>query len=439
MNEVFLERMKNMLQDEFEDYLKALDDPMHKGLRINTLKWDAQSFKDSGLCSWKETPLSDHIFEIPEDVKLGKTVEHHQGLFYLQEVSACSAVEILNPLPGDFVLDLCAAPGGKSTQIAMKLNHQGLLITNEIDAQRAQVLLSNCERCGISNAIITNSAPEILCPQLVGCMDKVLVDAPCSGEGMFRKHSKAMDDWSEAHVKACAQRQKRIVDQAVTTLKPGGIMVYSTCTYSVEENEEVIDYLLQTYPDFELMPTTTQFGRPGYDVGVCDGSKVRRIFPMDGGEGHFVAKLRKKQGTFKELKRIKSNQPHKSVNIFLKDQLSSIPLNVYMVKEKVYLADAFYDLGKVRVLRQGILAGEIIKERFEPHQHFYSSAFLRPYFLKITSCSHDEMVRYMQGEVLTHPAPKGYIGLVWNEHMIGFGKSDGQTIKNKLPKGLRQR
>lgn len=139
-----------------------------------------------------------------------KTVEHHQGLFYLQEVSACSAVEILNPLPGDFVLDLCAAPGGKSTQIAMKLNHQGLLITNEIDAQRAQVLLSNCERCGISNAIITNSAPEILCPQLVGCMDKVLVDAPCSGEGMFRKHSKAMDDWSEAHVKACAQRQKEL-------------------------------------------------------------------------------------------------------------------------------------------------------------------------------------------------------------------------------------
>ena len=293
MNEVFLQRMKDMLKDEYEDYLKALDDPMHKGLRVNTLKWDAESFKQSGLCEYKSTSMSDVIFEIPEDVKLGKTVQHHQGLFYLQEVSACSAVEVLNPQPGDFVLDLCAAPGGKTTQIAMKLANQGLLITNEIDSQRAQILLSNCERCGVSNAIITNASPDVLCPVLEGTMDKVLVDAPCSGEGMIRKHSAAMEEWSVANIKACAARQKRIVDQAVKALKAGGIMVYSTCTYAMEENEEVIDYILATYPEMELLDTTDRFGRPGFDFGLCEGTKVRRIFLMDGGEGHFVALFRK--------------------------------------------------------------------------------------------------------------------------------------------------
>ena len=438
MKEQFLQRMKDMLKDEYEDYLNALNDPMHKGLRINTLKWDAVSFENSGLCKAEKTALSDAVYEITEDVKLGKTVEHHQGLFYLQEVSACSAVEILDPRPGDFVLDLCAAPGGKSTQIAMKLNHQGLLIANEIDSQRSQILLSNCERCGISNAIITNSSPETLCPVLEGCMDKVLVDAPCSGEGMFRKHSQAMEDWSEAHVKACAQRQKRIVDQAVKVLKPNGIMVYSTCTYSIEENEEVIDYILSEYPEMELLESTQRFGRAGFDFGRCEGSKVRRLFLMDGGEGHFVARLRKKEGTLKELKKLRSTPVHKAAASFLKEQ-TDVNLRVLSANDKVYLADEFYDLKKVRVLRQGILAGEIIKDRFEPHQHFYSSALLEGHYLKITSCSHDEMLKYMQGEQLNKPCSKGFVGIEYNKHLIGFGKSDGQVIKNKLPKGLRQR
>ena len=438
MNEQFLARMKDMLKDEYEDYLKALDDPMHKGLRVNTLKWDAESFKASGLCEYKSTSMSDVIFEIPEDVKLGKTVEHHQGLFYLQEVSACSAVEVLDPQPGDFVLDLCAAPGGKTTQIAMKLANQGLLITNEIDSQRAQILLSNCERCGVSNAIITNASPDVLCPVLEGTMDKVLVDAPCSGEGMIRKHSVAMDEWSVANIKACAARQKRIVDQAVHVLKAGGIMVYSTCTYAMEENEEVIDYILSTYPEMELLDTTDRFGRPGFDFGLCEGSKVRRIFLMDGGEGHFVARLRKKEGISKELKKLRTGNVHPSVTQFLKEQLDC-SLSVLMLKGKAYLAPQFYDLGKVKVLRQGICAGEVIKDRFEPHQHFYSSALLRPSFKKITSCSHDEMIKYMQGEVLMKSCPKGVTGLEYKGQLLGFGKSDGNMIKNKLPKGLRQR
>ncbi len=438
MNEQFLIRMKDMLKEEFEDYLKALDDPMHKGLRINTLKWDIDSFKNSQICEYAPTSLSDFVFEIPEESKLGKTIEHHQGLFYLQEVSACSAVEILDPQPGDFVLDLCAAPGGKSTQIAMKLNHKGLLISNEIDSQRAQILLSNCERCGVSNAIITNSSPEVLCEALQGCMDKVLVDAPCSGEGMFRKHSKAMEDWSQAHVKACSQRQKRIVDEAVKVLKPGGIMVYSTCTYAIEENEEVIDYLLQKYPQMELLDSTERFGRRGFDVGKCDGHKVRRIFLMDGGEGHFVARLRKKDGVSKELKKLRCTPLHKAAASFLKEQLD-FELKATMINEKIYLADEFYDLKKVRILRQGIQAGEIIKDRFEPHQHFYSSALLEGHYQKITSCSHDEMIKFMQGEQLNKAALKGFVGICYQNHLIGFGKSDGTTIKNRLPKGLRQR
>lgn len=438
MSQEFFQRMKELLKDEFDDYLEALDDPMHKGLRVNTLKWNSEAFLNSGLCEAKPTSMSQHIFEIPEDVKLGKTIEHHQGLFYLQEVSACSAVEVLDPQPYDRVLDLCAAPGGKTTQIAMKLDNKGLLITNEIDAQRAQILLSNCERCGVSNAIITNASPDVLCPVLEGTMDKVLVDAPCSGEGMIRKHSVALEEWSLANIKACAARQKRIVDQAVHVLKPGGIMVYSTCTYAMEENEEVIDYLLASHPEMELLDTTDRFGRPGFDYGLCEGSKVRRIFLMDGGEGHFVARLRKKEGSSKELKKMRLSQVHPSAVQFMKQQLD-VSMNVAVLKDKVYLAEQFYDLGKIKILRQGICAGEIIKDRFEPHQHFYSSALLKPHFKKITSCSHDEMIKFMQGEVLMKPVEKGYIGLSYQGHLIGFGKSDGQFIKNKLPKGLRQR
>lgn len=202
----------------------------------------------------------------------------------MQEPSASSAVEVLDVQEGDWVLDMCAAPGGKSTQIAAKLQHSGLLVSNEIEAKRAAVLMSNMERLGFSECMITNARPDELAKEMGGWFDKVLVDAPCSGEGMFKKHAKAMDDWSVEHVASCAMRQKLILESAYETLKEEGILVYSTCTYSMEENEEVIYAFLKHHEDMELLDCQVNFGRSGFSYRDLDVTKVRRIFPMDQGK-----------------------------------------------------------------------------------------------------------------------------------------------------------
>ena len=234
----FLLRMKSLLGDEFDEFLKFYNsDDFIKGLRVNTLKCLPEK-----LCSLldfelKKTPFCDEGFYIPSDVKsIGNNPLHHAGAFYVQEPSATSAVTMLDVHEGDYVLDLCAAPGGKSTQIGAKLNGTGLLWSNEIVRSRANILLSNIERMGISNAVVSNCRPDELCKRLENRFDRILVDAPCSGEGMFRKND-AEREWSIEHVKSCAARQLLILNSAKDALKNGGYMVYSTCTFSKEENE----------------------------------------------------------------------------------------------------------------------------------------------------------------------------------------------------------
>ena len=268
----FLLRMKSLLGDEFDEFLKFYNsDDFIKGLRVNTLKCSPEK-----LCSLldfelKKTPFCDEGFYIPSDVKsIGNNPLHHAGAFYVQEPSATSAVTMLDVREGDYVLDLCAAPGGKSTQIGAKLNGTGLLWSNEIVRSRANILLSNIERMGISNAVVSNCRPDELCKRLENRFDRILVDAPCSGEGMFRKND-AEREWSIEHVKSCAARQLLILNSAKDALKNGGYMVYSTCTFSKEENEGVISRFLTENPDFELVDSGVTFGRPTLDY-------ARRIF-----------------------------------------------------------------------------------------------------------------------------------------------------------------
>lgn len=439
MNKEFLLKMKEYLNDDYEEYLTTLDNPFKRGLRVNTLKISSNDFLKLNVIDLKPTKVSSNVFEINSSEKIGNTFEHKAGLFYLQEVSACTPVEILDPQPEEYVLDLCAAPGGKSTQIAMKMDNKGLLISNEINNSRAQILLGNMERIGVSNALITNSSVEKLCDQLVGSMDKVLVDAPCSGEGMFKKEDAALKDWSIEHVKACAIRQKKIIDSAVKVLKEDGILVYSTCTYSKEENEEVIDYLLQNHPEFELLSIDVDYGRKGLDCGLVDGNKVLRIYPMDIGEGHFVAKLRKlSSDNTKKINTLNNHELPSVVKEFMKCQIDYSFKYYYVNDNKVYASNTpFVDLKSIHVIRQGVLLGEIVKDRFEPHQHMYVCALLNNHFNKITSCSHEELLKYLHGNQLTMKTDKGYRALMYNGYVFGFGKSDGAVIKNKYPKGLR--
>lgn len=440
MNQQFLDRMKAYLQEEYDAYRQELEKPLYRGVRFNPVKCSIEEGKALSLCTLTPSAICPESFYIPEEIeRLGNHPAHLAGLFYMQEPSASSAVEILDVLEEDWVLDLCAAPGGKSTQIAGKLRHTGLLVSNEIESKRAQILLSNLERLGFGECMMTNAHPEVLCKEMAGCFDKVLVDAPCSGEGMFKKHSKAMEDWSIAHVEACAARQKLILESAYQALKQEGILVYSTCTYSMEENEEVVYDLLQKHPDMELLDAGVAFGRPGLAYRDLDVRKLRRILPMDQGEGHFVAKLIKHGEAYQaKLQYLDQARLPSYVTTFLQDQLSCLPSYAMLLQDKVYLkATPFLQLKKTRILRQGILAGEIRKQRLEPHQHFYTAAQLAPYYQRSYDMSDEECQLYLQGNQLNVPAYKGYTLMKWQGYPIAFAKGDGLVLKNKYPKGLR--
>lgn len=337
-----------------------------------------------------------------------------------------------------WVLDLCSAPGGKSAQIAAKLNNTGFLLSNELDSKRANILLSNMERCGVSENMITQCAAEKLCPQLTGLFDRVLVDAPCSGEGMMKKHASASLEWSQENIATCAYRQSSILDSACSCLKENGILVYSTCTYAMEENEQVIYNFLKNHPEMELVDCGPHIQRVGYPYQDLDYTKVRRIMPMDGGEGHFVAKMRKKSVEIPaRIKNIKPAKLEACVIDFLKDQLTQIPSYLIQIQNKVYARyQPFIQLEGINVLREGICVGEVIKGRFEPHHHFYTASSLTPYLKHKIELNEEQLKTYLSGNVL-NIAYKGYVALCYHQIPIGFGKGDGTMIKNKYPKGLR--
>ncbi len=436
MKEQFLKRMKQYLTTEYDAYVATLTQPVYRGLRVNLLKEDRELLQ--AHFSLRPSLFCKDGFYI-EDKVSGNHPFHLQGLFYMQEPSASSVASILDVQPNDWVLDLCAAPGGKSSQIAATLQNTGFLVSNEYNAQRSTILLSNMERMGVSENMITNCEVPTLCKQLVGCFDRVVVDAPCSGEGMFKIHQKAIDDWSEEHVKSCANRQRSILEDAYTTLKKDGILVYSTCTYAMEENEEVIADFLQAHQDMQLLDCKTNFGRSGFACEGMDASKVCRIFPMDEGEGHFIAKMqRTSENKQTKLTTLKTHKIEPCVHDFFMEQIGFIPAYLYVHNNQVYAKQSpFIKLDKGKILRQGVLCGEIIKNRFEPHHHFYMAAWFAPYFKKVVSLDEQQCKTFISGNVLMLPSEKGYCALSYHHHIIGFGKSDGKQIKNKFPKGLR--
>ena len=329
-----------------------------------------------------------------------------------------------------YVLDLCAAPGGKSTQIASHLK-SGYLVSNEIDAKRAQILLSNIERMGVKNVAVTNTSVDKLAKVFDACFDKILVDAPCSGEGMIKKHDIALNNWSIENIELCATRQKEILEHAYSMLKPGGTLVYSTCTYALEEDEDVVLDFLDKHEDMVLVDPEVSWGRKG-----LKDLNVRRIFPMDGGEGHFIAKFKKQSGVAGKLPVLKSKKIDKITEKFLKEQLNTLPNYYYIDKDRVYGMDVpFVDFKKVKVLRQGVYLGDVIKNRFEPSHSFYMVADFD--YKRKVDVTLEEMDLFMHGEVLQKECEKGYVAVCFKGHPFGFGKSDGKQIKNKIPKGLR--
>lgn len=434
----FLFRIKSLLGDDFDEFLKFYENENYKGLRVNTLKCSAEKLRMLVDFELVNTPFCKEGFYIPSDVtSLGNSPLHHCGAFYIQEPSATSAVEMLGVEKNDFVLDLCAAPGGKSTQIGAKLQGTGLLWSNEIVRNRANILLSNIERMGISNAVVSNCHPDILCNELQGKFDKVLVDAPCSGEGMFRKNSDAQNEWSVEHVKSCAQRQLMILNSAKNALKEGGVMVYSTCTFSQEENEDVITQFLSENPDFELEDAGIDFGRKTLEY-AC------RIFPMDGGEGHFAARLRKKGEGYGSIIPYKNNQKiDDKVWDFYDSLFVDRPFgdNLTLVGEKIIILPENYNrnIKNTGIIRAGVILGEIVKNRIEPHHSVFMAAQKSECRSAVDfDLNSDEIHKFLHGEEIAVPSEvKGYTAVCVNGMTVGFGKASNGRLKNKYPKGLR--
>lgn len=434
----FLFRMKSLLGDEYDEFLKFYEAENFRGLRVNTLKCSVEKLKNLLDFELNNTPFCGEGFYIPDNVSsLGNNPLYHAGAFYIQEPSATSAVTMLDVNEDDYVLDLCAAPGGKSTQIGAKLNGTGLLWSNEIVKNRANILLSNIERMGIKNAVVSNCRPDVLCQNLSNCFDKVLVDAPCSGEGMFRKNSDAQVQWSEEHVKSCAQRQLLILNSAKHALKPGGVLVYSTCTFSYEENEGVISEFLAENPDFELIDANVSFGRPALEL-------ARRIFPMDGGEGHFAAKLYKK-GTLVPNYASCTRQEKIDKDIF--DFYDSLFIdrpfgeNITVVGDKIIILPKNYNFNTkgLSILRAGIVLGEIVKKRIEPHHSVFMAASMPQCRMSVDfDVNSAEIANYLRGqEIAVTSDVKGYTAVCVNGITTGFGKVSDSRLKNKYPKGLR--
>ena len=436
----FLENMKSLLGENYGEFEKSLDLPAFRGLYVNALKCDIDKFKKLFGYDLKQTPFSDAGFYIDSDTKkLGTTPLHHAGAFYLQEPSAMSVASVVNAKEGDKVLDLCAAPGGKSTAIANALKNSGLLWSNEYVKSRAFTLLSNMERIGVKNAVISNSSPEALACALEGFFDKVLVDAPCSGEGMLRREKAEYDNWNTKNISICVSRQKSILNNATKMLKSGGELTYSTCTFNKEENEDIALWFLENHPEFEILDIENRFGRDGFGL-----KQSKLIFPADGGEGHFIVKFRKGEDT--QNVKFSGFTYDKVPNVFREFWESTfntgVPENILISSSRIYIIPSLLPkTEKINIIRAGILAGEIKGKTFFPHHNLFSSA-------KIEECknyvdlplSSPLLLKFLHGEeipVSEFNVNKGWCAVFCEGIALGFGKVSGGQMKNHYPKGLR--
>lgn len=506
----FKARMKEMLANEYDDFIASYDRANYHSLRINPLKHSTNTsdidFKDSCNplskevqhlenalgCSLTPVRWCNTGFYYDENIRPGKHPLHEAGAYYIQEASAMAPAEYLDINPGETVLDLCAAPGGKSTQIAGKMNGEGLLISNEIIPSRAKILSENIERMGIRNAVVTNESSERLAHFFPEFFDKIMVDAPCSGEGMFRKNTTACDEWSTDNVINCAKRQAEILDNAATMLKTGGRIVYSTCTFSPEENEGTIIHFLLRNPDFFLVDVEKYDGMSDGSVSfakMClsdtDVTKANgflqtipytiRMLPHRlKGEGHFVAVLEKKpfhetteSDAPKKLKRIKGVKD-KSIKEYLNFADSFFinkPAGTHiMFGDNLYVVPEICPpLDGIKVLRAGLLLGTFLKNRFEP-AHSIALALSPSDVRNVINISlpvsenhnitensgvtenvnttqnsdADIIYKYINGETFSYDGEKGWYLIAVNGYSIGFGKLSSGIMKNHYPKGLRK-
>ena len=450
----FEERMKQMLGEEYTAFEESYEKEKYQALRLNPLKGSREAFWERSAFSLSPVPWEENGFYYTAKDAPGKHPYHEAGVYYIQEPSAMAPVPFLEVKPGEKVLDLCAAPGGKSTQIGVALQGEGLLICNEIHPARAKILSENIERMGICNAIVTNESPQKLQNVFPGYFDKILVDAPCSGEGMFRKNEEAKEEWSPENVALCAQRQDEILDCAAKMLRPGGRLVYSTCTFAPAENEGSVSRFLSRHEEFHVVevekPTDFAGGRKDWCEQSCEGIEyTMRIWPHKvNGEGHYLAVLQKtgevEQGEVRSLYGVEKGLSEKECTDFFqfaKENLKCRLQGVYLkFGDQLYLGpENMPSLKNLKVLRPGLHLGTLKKNRFEP-SHALALAMGKEEVLHSYDLSSQDgsAAAFISGQTFPVEGEKGWHLITVDGYSIGWGKAAGGIMKNHYPKGLRK-
>ena len=424
--ESFLNRMKDQLGSDYPAFLASLERPRAVALRFNPLKGEIPALPFVG----EPVPWEPMGFYYDPGARPGLHPYHEAGVYYLQEASAMAPVQLLDPQPGERVCDLCAAPGGKTTQIAGRMAGEGFLLCNEINPKRAKILSRNIERMGVANALVTNEHPQRLAQHLPGFFDRVLIDAPCSGEGMFRKEEAAVTDWSQETVQMCAHRQAEILHSGAILVRPGGRLVYSTCTFAPEEDELAIEAFLQEHPEFEPEPVNAPWFVAGENASY-------RMWPHKLlGEGHFAAVLRKKGDEEPAGDGCPGQKLPNQWLSFAKELEIRLPEGkAVQFGQSLYWAPVdMPDLRGLKVMRPGLELGLVKKDRFEPAHAL--ALWLRACG-RTVELSLQEAEIYMQGNVLPTNR-KGWCLVTVGGYSLGWGKGDGSQLKNHYPKGLRR-
>ena len=458
--EAFLLKMQELLGEEFGQYLESFKEEWKPGLRVNTLKLSPGELAELVPWNLEPVPWADNGFYYDgtldgEVLRPSKHPAYYAGLYYLQEPSAMTPAAMLPVVPGDRVLDLCAAPGGKSTELASKLKGRGMLVSNDISYSRARALLKNLELAGAANICVTSEAPEKLAGVWPEFFDKILVDAPCSGEGMFRRDEDMVKDWNEKGPEYYVPIQRQILSQAAAILRPGGYMLYSTCTFSVEEDEENVAYVLEEFPQMQLCCLDLD-----KVPGACGGfglSGCMRLFPHRlKGEGHFLALMRKKGGDDggKEIlppmdpvtagKRVRAVEKEKELDAFLRQSGTEWDYGRIVIHQDnaYYLPEGLAWNLPLRFLRTGLFLGELKKGRFEPSQALAMSMKAGQFPNTVSFPGGDSRVlRYLKGETISLEGDegpvKGWCLAAMEGFPLGWAKGTGMSLKNKYYPGWR--
>ena len=449
--EKFKIRMAKLLGNSANDFFGELElEKAEKALRVNSIKADSNEDAISAL-KVSKIPYCDEGYYLEEDVSIGKTPEHAAGMIYSQDAGAMAAVASIDIADGAKILDLCAAPGGKSTQAIAKIRDTGIIISNEYVAKRAKILVGNFERMGIKNGIVTSLDTKEISKLFSAYFDVVIVDAPCSGEGMFRKDCPAIEEWSEENVALCRNRQLEILENAYSTVKDGGTLLYSTCTYSIEENESVVDEFLKRHTDFSIADASVRVKNATSDGIVFDGcerselKKCRRFYPhVSRGEGQFLAVLKRNTDDmptilYKDGVSEPSKDVLKIVTDFFGDNLNSIPNGRIVMRGENLSLVPDIPIPKTSVFSAGVIIGEIKGKILVPSHQFFS-AFGKDFKRKENITDTALAMKYLAGDEIPQSfSGNGFCAVLYKGAPIGGGKASGGMIKNHYPKGLRIR